>query len=111
MPSLKAIAMTSFFALFGTASALASDGCCRGMQGVSYCDSSAGRLVCKNGFYSACYCTRHAVMDLQLLRGCCLWHGGVYPKLTSAYGSVMCNDGSYSEECSLQKPPESVASW
>lgn len=108
MPSIKAIMLTSLLGLLST-SAFA-DGCCNQMGGISYCDSSAGRLVCKNGFYSACYCTRHAVMDLQLLRGCCLWKGGVYPKL-NAYGSVLCNDGSYSEECSLQQPPQSISAW
>lgn len=85
-------------------------GCCSKMGGVQYCDSSAGRLVCKNGFYSACYCTRHAIMDLQLLRGCCLWKGGVMPDYDTT-GLVVCNDGSVSEECSLGNPPQSVATW
>jgi hypothetical protein len=87
-----------------------ADGCCKLMGGTSYCDSSAGRLVCNNGFYSTCYCTRHAVMDLQRLRGCCLWRGGVLPNLDTT-GLVMCNDGSLSEECSLIHPQESVAAW
>lgn len=87
-----------------------ADGCCRDMGGVNYCDSSAGRLVCKNGFYSACYCTRHAVMDLQLLKGCCLWHGGVLPTKDSS-GLVVCNDGALSEECTIGKPIESYAAW
>ena len=77
-----------------------ADGCCGKMGGVSYCDSSPGRLVCQNGFYSACYCTRHAVMDLQLLKGCCLWNGGVLPTFDRT-GAVVCNDGSISEECSI----------
>ena len=87
--------------------------CCNLMGGVSYCDSSAGRLVCNNGFYSSCYCTPHAVMDLQLLRGCCLWKGGVYTgsSLNSHAGEIVCNDGSISEECSLQNPPQKVAAW
>jgi hypothetical protein len=108
--------MLSFKTLFltGTLSLLISpvfaDGCCRLMGGVNYCDSSAGRLVCNNGFYSACYCTRHAIMDLQLLRGCCLWHGGVLPTMDTT-GMVVCNDGSLSEECSLQKPQERIATW
>lgn len=84
-------------------------GCCSQMGGVSYCDSSAGRLVCKNGFYSACYCTPHAVMDLQLFRGCCLWKGGVVSTY-SVTGLVVCNDGSVSEECSL-RPEEKIAAW
>jgi len=87
-----------------------ADGCCRDMGGVNYCDSSAGRLVCKNGFYSACYCTRHAVMDLQLLKGCCLWKGGVLPTYDNN-GLVICNDGSFSEECSLGNPVERIAIW
>ena len=65
------------------------DGCCSKMGGVSYCDSSAGRLVCKNGFYSACYCTPHAIMDLQLFRGCCLWKGGVV-QTYNVNGLVVC---------------------
>jgi hypothetical protein len=86
--------------------------CCNKMGGVSYCDSSAGRLVCNNGFYSVCYCTPHAVMDLQLLRGCCLWKGGVLPPTVNApSGLVVCNDGSISEECSLQNPPDKIAAW
>ncbi|MFT4060108.1 MAG: neurogenic locus notch [Legionella sp.] len=89
-----------------------SIGCCNKMGGVSYCDSSAGRLVCNNGFYSTCYCTPHAVMDLQLLRGCCLWRGGVLPpSVASPSGLVVCNDGSVSEECSLQNPPDKIAAW
>ncbi|KTC80035.1 hypothetical protein [Legionella cherrii] len=85
------------------------DGCCSNMGGISYCDSSAGRLVCKNGFYSTCYCTPHAVMDLQLFRGCCLWKGGPVTTYTIT-GLVVCNDGSISEECSL-RPEEKIAAW
>lgn len=91
-------------------SSVSADGCCKKMGGISYCDSSAGRLVCQNGFYSACYCTRHAVMDLQLLVGCCLWHGGVLP-YSDGTGLVRCSDGSISEECSLQNPTETIAAW
>lgn len=47
-------------------------------------------------------------MDLQFLKGCCLWHGGVMSNV-NAEGLVLCNDGSYSEECSLQKPIEKIA--
>lgn len=102
---LIAISLLSF-----SASLAIADGCCNRMGGISYCDSSAGRLVCNNGFYSACYCTRHAVMDLQLLKGCCLWRGGV--QFTYADTRViLCNDGSISEECSLQLPAEKVATW
>ena len=74
--------------------------CCARMGGVSYCDSSAGRLVCANGYYSSCYCTRHGVMDLQLLQGCCLWQGGI--STIDIAGDVICNNGSVSEECTLQ---------
>ena len=86
-----------------------TDVCCGQMGGVSYCDSSAGRLVCNNGYYSSCYCTRHAVMDLQLISGCCLWQGGVLT--VSATGAVICNNGSVSEVCTLQTPTQSVATW
>lgn len=108
MSSLKTIILAILLnSLF---SPVFADGCCKQMGGINYCDSSAGRLVCKNGFYSACYCTRHAVMDLQFLKGCCLWHGGVMPTYDVA-GLVVCNDGSVSEECSLQNPKQSVAAW
>ncbi|MFA6303476.1 MAG: neurogenic locus notch [Legionella sp.] len=105
----KVYLLASLLSLLCT-SIFAADGCCSGMGGVSYCDSSAGRLVCKNGFYSACYCTRHSVMDLQLLVGCCLWHGGVLP-IVDGTGSVRCRDGFISEECSLQNPVETIAAW
>lgn len=108
MTAIKNLFLTS--ALIILAAPAFADGCCKGMGGISYCDSSAGRLVCKNGFYSACYCTRHAVMDLQLLKGCCLWRGGVFPTFDDN-GLTVCNDGSISEECSLQNPEERVATW
>lgn len=101
---LKRILLASLLSLFiSPVFAGSGGGCCSKMGGASYCDSSAGRVVCKNGFYSACYCTRHAVMDLQLLSGCCLWQGGVMPTYNSS-GLVVCNDGSVSEECSLNNP-------
>ncbi|MCX7117627.1 MAG: neurogenic locus notch [Legionellales bacterium] len=83
--------------------------CCAGMGGVQYCDSSVGRYVCSNGYYSDCYCTRHAVMDLQRVHGCCLWQGGVM--VVNELGLVICNSGSVSEVCSLQVPVESVSIW
>jgi hypothetical protein len=109
---IKVIFLAFVFIFFTTSLVAkpAGGGCCNGMNGPSYCDSSAGRLVCKNGFYSTCYCTRHAVMDLQLLSGCCLWKGGVVPDF-SVNGLVLCRDGSLSEECSLQNPPQSIAAW
>lgn len=98
MLSLKTLLLTSALSLL--ASPAFADGCCSRMGGVNYCDSSAGRIVCNNGFYSACYCDRHAVMDLQLLQGCCLWQGGVLPTRDGT-GVVLCNDGSISEECTV----------
>ena len=86
------------------------DKCCGQMGGIQYCDSSAGRYVCNNGFYSSCYCTRHAVMDLTHLQGCCLWQGGVMT-IDDSTGFVICNNGSVSEVCTLQEPPQSIASW
>ncbi len=83
--------------------------CCKQMGGIKYCDSSAGRFVCSNGEYSACYCTRHAVMDLQRISGCCVWQGGVLD--IDDTGLVICNNGGVSEECSLQNAPQSVATW
>ena len=75
--------------------------CCEKLGGIRYCDSSAGRYVCNNGDYSACYCTRHAVMDLQKIAGCCLWQGGVFKVTTQ--DQVICNNGLESEICGLQK--------
>lgn len=83
--------------------------CCSNMGGIHYCDSSAGRYVCGNGGYSSCYCTRHAVMDIQKISGCCVWQGGVLT--TDPTGIVICNNGGASEICSLQSPPQPVASW
>lgn len=85
------------------------DKCCQSMGGISYCDSSAGRFVCGNGSYSSCYCTRHAVMDLEHIQGCCLWQGGVMD--IDDKGLVICNNGGVSETCSLETPPQSIASW
>lgn len=101
MRILKKIAQATLLSL--TLAPAFADNCCNTMGGASYCDSSAGRLVCANGFYSACYCDRHAVMDLKLLKGCCLWNGGVLPTYDRS-GAVVCNDGSVSEECSLDNP-------
>lgn len=82
--------------------------CCANEGGIHYCDSSAGRYVCRNGFFSTCYCTRHAVMDLQHVSGCCLWQGGV---LAVDEGLVVCNNGGISEICSLQTPVQKAATW
>ena len=110
MHSLHRAVLTSLLALacipFSAALA-ACDNCCSSMGGVSYCDSSAGRFVCNNGSYSACYCTRHAVMDLQKIQGWCLWQGGVFK--INEMGLVICNNGGVSEICSLQNPTQRVA--
>lgn len=91
------------------ASSCYTDKCCQAMGGVQYCDSSAGRLVCNNGFYSSCYCTRHAVMDLEHVQGCCLWQGGVLD--IDPTGLVICNNGAVSEVCTGETPSQSIASW
>ena len=84
--------------------------CCGNMGGISYCDSSGGRYVCNNGFYSSCYCTRHAVMDIQKIQGCCLWQGGVLS--VEPTGLVICNNGGVSETCSLELlNTQPVSNW
>lgn len=82
--------------------------CCNNMGGVSYCDSTAGRYVCNNGFHSSCYCTRHAVMDMQKFEGCCIWQGGVLD--ANDMGLVICNNGGVSESCSIQTTTP-VSNW
>lgn len=86
-----------------------NNSCCSGMGGISYCDSSAGRYVCQNGYFSSCYCTRHAVMDIKYLEGCCLWQGGV--ATTTINGVVVCRDGTLSEECSIQNRYMPPSAW
>ena len=107
---LSLVILFAVFAAKSNALSLSSceqTSCCAGSRGgISYCDSSAGRYVCKSGEYSNCYCSRHAVMDLQKLAGCCLWHGGVF---RSDVDLVVCNDGSLSEECSIGNPAPSNA--
>ena len=95
--------------LFTEATYSACANCCASMGGIQYCDSSSGRYVCQNGYYSSCYCTRHAVMDLQRIGGCCIWQGGVL--MVDETGLVICNNGGVSEVCSLQTPVESVSIW
>lgn len=87
----------------------ACDTCCSAQHGIHYCDSSSGLYVCRNGQLSTCYCTRHAIMDLQKLQGCCLWHGGVFK--IDPTGLVICYDGGVSEFCSLVSAPKPVASF
>lgn len=86
------------------------DQCCVGKGSIQYCDSSAGRYVCGDGDYSSCYCTRHAIMDLQKVAGCCTWQGGVF-KLDEYTHTVICNDGGISEVCSIYNPIKSVSLW
>jgi hypothetical protein len=101
MPTLKRLFLITVLLNASTTIAQECGNCCDRLGGISYCDSSAGRYVCKNGDYSSCYCTIHAVMDLQKLQGCCLWQGGVFK--IDELGLVICNNGSISELCSLQK--------
>lgn len=74
---------------------------------VCYCDSSTGRNVLNSGSYSTTYCTRRAVMNLQKLEGCCMWHGGVLK--TTVKDGVQCRDGSVSEFCTRQIPHDKVS--
>lgn len=95
--------------LFTTAAYSVCPECCASMGGIQYCDSSAGRFVCKDGNYSSCYCTPHAIMDLQEVAGCCMWQGGVLA--IDPTGLVICNNGGVSEICSRQTPVKSVSIW
>jgi hypothetical protein len=81
--------------------------CCEGYGGIAYNDSSSGRYVCRNGYFSNCYGTRHAVMDMQKFKGCCIWEGGI-EKITLK-GEVICRDGHVSEICTLQNPNQTAA--
>lgn len=85
------------------------DTCCSAQHGIQYCDSSTGRYVCRNGEYSSCYCTRHAVMNMQKFEGCCLWKGGVLR--INPMGIVVCRDGGFSELCSREHPRKKVAAY
>ena len=96
------LALVILFSVPATLVHSANPDCCASMGGIQYCDSSAGRFVCNSGYYSSCYCSRHAVMDLQKIAGCCLWQGGVMA--TDVGGIVVCNNGGTSEECSAQFP-------
>jgi len=110
MPALRRFLSTSLLLWLCINQAhSACPSCCKQMGGIQYCDSSTGRYVCQNGYYSSCYCTRHAVMDLQRLSGCCFWQGGVLA--IDPMGLVICNDGGVSEICSLQNPVKKVSIW
>ena len=80
--------------------------CGCGHCGILYNDSSSGRFVMRDGYYSQCYSKRHAVMDIQKFKGCCMWHGGVEKMDTK--GQIICRDQSIAELCSLQNPKQSV---
>lgn len=100
----------AFFLIFFSSCTFAYDECaqcCVGYGGISYADSSSGRYVCNNGYVSQCYSTRHAVMDLQKFKGCCIWEGGVL-KITMK-GEVICRDGHVSELCTAANAPENVS--
>lgn len=86
------------------------DNCCVNRGDTQYCDASAGRYVCGDGEYSSCYCTRHAVMNLQKFAGCCTWQGGVM-KIDPASHLVICNNGGVSEVCSTQRPVAAISLW
>jgi hypothetical protein len=47
-------------------------------------------------------------MDLQKIKGCCLWQGGVM-KIEPGTGIVICNNGGTSEMCRTQEPIKSVS--
>ena len=96
------ILLSMLLGLFINISYAACPDCCPGQEtcGIKYCDDSAGRYVCRDGSYSTCYCTRHAVMDLQRIHGCCLWQGGIF--IVSPEGLVICNNGGISEICSYK---------
>ena len=110
MPTLRPILAAFVLFLLAPMSYAVCSECCSNMGGIKSCDSSAGRYVCQNGYYSSCHCTRHAVMDLQRVQGCCLWQGGVM--VIDPMGMVICNNGGVSEICSLQHPTnQPVAAW
>lgn len=81
--------------------------CCVGYGGINYADSSSGRYVCNNGYVSQCYSTRHAIMDMQKFKGCCIWEGGIL-KITMK-GEVICRDGHVSELCTQANAKDAVA--
>lgn len=108
---LSAVCIFTSFEVFADRAGCGRADCCRKMGGVQYCDSSAGRYVCNNGRYSSCYCTRHAVMDMQAFPGCCMWQGGVF-KFDELSGLMICNNGGVSEICSrAPNKKEKVAAW
>lgn len=109
MCSLKKIFIISLLLFINNSLSFAAcPDCCAKEGGVHYCDSSSGRFVCRSGYFSSCYCSRHAVMDLQHVNGCCLWQGGV---MSVQEGLVICNNGGISEMCSLQAGQEKAAIW
>lgn len=101
MSAFQKIALVvSLFCMIAHGSLLA----CTSVPKILYCDASNGRYVLDNGDFSASYCTRRAVMNLQKFQGCCMWRGGVAG--INARGVVKCNDGSISQLCTMQGPQE-----
>lgn len=98
MKNIQKISMFSGLLLISNL-IIANPCCCEGYGGILYNDSSMGRFVCRNGYISNCYSTRHAVMDMQKFKGCCMWEGGI-EKITMK-GEVVCRDGHISEVCSI----------
>ena len=110
MQRLLSLALMVFFTAMVFSASCGNNCCCEDKGGIQYCDSSAGRYVCSDGDYSSCYCTRNAVMDLQRIRGCCLWQGGVM-KIEEDTGLVICNNGGTSEMCRIQYTFGTVSLW
>lgn len=104
--SLKWLSVITLI-LSSSSNAYENPQCGCGHCGILYNDSSSGRFVMRDGYYSQCYSTRHAVMDLQKFKGCCMWQGGV--EKMDAKGRVICRDKSISELCTLQNPKQSIA--
>jgi len=77
-----------------------ADCCCQGYGGILYADTSSGRFVCKDGSVSQCFSSRRAVMNMQKIKGCCLWNGGV--REITPTGKVICRNGLVSEICSMR---------
>lgn len=109
MPLITAIFSLALLFTTTVSAASSRSDCCNGMGGARYCDSSAGRVVCNNGFYSSCYCKATAVMDLQFISGCCLWQGGVMK--VDPMGIVICTDGSVSAICSTITASKKASAW
>lgn len=98
MKTIKTLAICTLFLIPAVVSAKRVP-CKKDTNPISYCDTSAGRLVDTNGSYSKTYCRFTAIMDLQKVSGCCTWQGGV---MLVKMGKVICADGTISPVCSIQ---------